>query len=70
MGGDHRSKLTRERDWLLARLRAKHDLTLEQFRAGLAGRGVHVNVPGIWNYFARKKISFKKKPAALRTGTL
>lgn len=60
MGGDHRSKLTRERDWLLARLRAKHDLTLEQFRAGLSGRGVHVNVPGIWNYFARKKIRFKK----------
>jgi len=64
MGGDYRSKLTGERDWLLARLRAKDDLTLEQFRAELAGRGVHVSVSAIWCFFAREKISFKKKPAA------
>ena len=69
MGGDHRSRLTDERDWLLARLRQKDDLTLEQFRVELAGRGVHVSVSAIWCFFAREKISFKKKPAAHRAGT-
>jgi len=66
MGGDHRSKLTRERDWLLARVRERNDLTLEQFRAELAERGVHVSASVIWYFFAKEKISFKKKPAAQR----
>lgn len=69
MGGDHRSKLTDEREWLLARVKDRDDLTLEQFRAELAQRGVHVSVSAIWNFFAREKISFKKKPAAHRAGT-
>lgn len=69
MGGDHRSKLTDEREWLLARVKEKHDLTLEQFRAELAGRGVRVSVSAIWVFFAREKNSFKKKPAAHRAGT-
>lgn len=69
MGGDHRSKLTGERDWLLARVQEKDDLTLEQFRAELAERGVHVSVSAIWVFFAREKISFKKKSVAHRTRT-
>jgi transposase len=69
MGGDHRSKLTDEREWLLARVKEKDDLTLEQFRAELAERGVRVSVSAIWFFFAREKISFKKKPAAHRAGT-
>ncbi len=60
MGGDHRSKLTHQRDWLLARVQEKDDLTLEQFRAELAGRGVHVSVSAIWCFFAKADISFKK----------
>lgn len=69
MGGDRRSKLTAEREWLLSRVKEKDDLTLEQFRTELAERGVHVSVSAIWVFFAREKISFKKKPAAHRAGT-
>src|SRR5205085_1372260 len=39
MGGDHSSRLKEERDWLLERVAAVPDLTLEEIRAELAARG-------------------------------
>ncbi len=58
-----------ERDWLLARLAAKPDLTLRGVRAELAARGIRVSCKAIWNFFRAEKMSFKKKPARRRAGS-
>jgi len=61
MGGDYRSKLADERDWLLSRIVSKPDITLFELRAELRERGVTVGYGAIWRFFAREGISFKKK---------
>ena len=42
MGGDHRSRLTGERAWILERIGAEPDLTVEELRSELRDRGVVV----------------------------
>ena len=42
MGGDHRSPLTQERTWILERIEAQPDLTIEELRDELKTRGVIV----------------------------
>jgi transposase len=66
MGGDHRSRLKEERDWLLERIAAVPDLTLEEIRAELAARGKHVGYATVWRFFAAEGISFKKNRARQR----
>ena len=60
MGGDHSSRLKEERDWLLERVAAVPDLTLEEIRAELAARGKQVGYGTVWRFFAAEGISFKK----------
>ena len=60
--------LAPERDWLLARLVEKPDLTLRGVQAELAARGVRVSVKAIWTFFRAEKVTFKKKPARGRAG--
>src|SRR5712691_160561 len=60
MGGDHNSRLKTERDWLLGRIAAVPDLTLEEIRAELAVRGLPVGYGTVWRFFAAEGISFKK----------
>jgi transposase len=60
MGGDHSSRLTADRDWLLERVAAAPDLTLEEIRAELAARGKQVGYSTVWRFFAAEGISFKK----------
>jgi transposase len=60
MGGDRNSRLKGERAWLLSRIEAVPDLTLEELRAELAGRGVSVGYGTVWRFFASEGISFKK----------
>lgn len=60
MGGDRNSRLGGERDWILARLAAAPDLTLEELRRELAGRGVQVGYGTVWRFFAKENITFKK----------
>jgi len=68
MGG-HRPRLLRgERDWLLARIAAKPDLTLRAVVAELAERGTVVSYGAVWAFFASEGITFKKKPARRRAG--
>jgi len=67
MGGDHNSRLKGERDWLLARIEAVPDLTLEEIRAELAARGLRVGYGTVWRFFAAEGISFKKNRARRRT---
>jgi sugar phosphate permease len=48
MGGDYRSRLTAERAWLLERIEAEPDLTLEELRDGLKKRGVSAGYGTVW----------------------
>ena len=66
MGGDHNSRLKGERAWLLERIEAAADLTLEEIRAELAERGIHVGYGTVWRFFAAEGISFKKNRARRR----
>jgi transposase len=66
MGGDHSSRLKEERLWLLERVAAVPDLTLEEIRAELAARGKHVGYATVWRFFAAEDISFKKNRARQR----
>jgi len=67
MGGYKARKLAGEREWLLARIEAKPDLTLKALHAELAERGVAVSIGAVWLFFSSEGISFKKKRAAHRT---
>ena len=69
MGGDHNSRLKEERAWLLERVAAAPDLTLEEIRAELAERGKHVGYGTVWRFFAAEGISFKKNRARRRART-
>jgi len=68
MGGKRPLVLAGERAWLLARIAEKPDLTLRALAAELAERGIVVSLGAVWLFFAREKISFKKKPARRRAG--
>jgi len=69
MGGHRRRILLGERDWLLARIAEKPDLTLRAVLAELAGRGVAVSYGAVWAFFASEGITFKKKSARQRAGS-
>jgi transposase len=60
MGGDRNSRLKGERSWLLERIEAEPDLTLEEIRAELKARGLDVGYGTVWRFFAAEDISFKK----------
>ena len=67
MGGDRRSRLTGERGWILERIEAVPDLTLEELRDELRQRGVSVGYGTVWRFFAREDITVKKNRARGRT---
>ena len=68
MGGWKRPRLLREREWLLARIAEKPDLTLRAVVAGLIERGTPASYGAVWRFFKREGISFKKKPLRQRAG--
>src|SRR5258708_20196844 len=61
MGGDHNSRLKEERVWLLERIAAAPDLTLEEIRAELAARGKPVGYGTVWRVFSPPHIPLTKK---------
>lgn len=64
MGGDRGSRIEGEdREWLLARIAARPDLTLQELRQELAGRGLAVGYGTVWRFCDREKLTFKKNPA-------
>ena len=69
MGGRWPHCLASRRQWLLARIAEKPDLTLRAIRAELAADGVKVSYGALWAFFAREGITFKKEPARQRTGS-
>ena len=66
MGGDHSSRLKGERAWLLGRIEAVPDLTLQEIRTELKDRGIRVGYGTVWRFFAGEGISFKKNRARRR----
>ena len=60
MGGRRRVALVAERDWLLAQIVEKPDLTLRAIRAELAELGVKVSYDAVWRFYLKAGISFKK----------
>src|SRR5947209_1017713 len=68
MGGHRPHCLASRREWLLARIAEKPDLTLRAVVAELSAAGVKVSYGAVWAFFAREGITFKKKPARQRTG--
>jgi transposase len=69
MGGWKQLHLLSEREWLLARIAEKPDLTLRAVVAELAERGIAASYGSVWRLFKREGITFKKKPLRQRTGS-
>jgi putative transposase len=65
MGGSRGTRIRgADREWLLARIKAKPDLTLEEMRHELADqRGLKVGYGSVWRFCDREKQTYKKKPA-------
>jgi len=62
MGGRRPRRLAGRREWLLARIVEKPDLTLREILAELVAEGVKVSHGALWAFFAREGIMFKKRP--------
>ena len=60
MGGYRRCLLEPERDWLMARVTEKPDLTLPALLGELAQRGVKVSCNTLWRFLRREGFRFKK----------
>lgn len=70
MGGRRPYLLEDERDWLLARIREKPDLTLHALLDELAEeRDVVVSCDTLWRFLRRAGISFKKNASRQRAGS-
>ena len=53
MGGCRRGVLAGEREWLLARIIERPDLTLRAIVAELAARDVRVSYDAVWRFYKR-----------------
>jgi transposase len=71
MGGWRQLRLhrEREREWLLARIAEKPDLTLRAVVAELAERGTPASYGAVWRFFKHEGITFKKNAARQRAGS-
>jgi transposase len=70
VGGHMRPLLEGERDWLLARIEQKKDLTLHALLAQLrAERGVVVCCDTLWRFLRRCGKTFKKRHSSPRSKT-
>jgi transposase len=69
MGGWKQLLLKSEREWLLARIGEKPDLTLRGMVAELSERGTPASYGAVWRFFKHEGITFKKKPARQRAGS-
>jgi transposase len=69
MGGRRPYAVESERDWLLARVNEKPDLTLRALLKELADRGMVVSYYALWHFLQHEGVTFKKKPLRFRTGS-
>lgn len=66
MGGDRRSRLKSERDWLLRRVSAAPSLTLAQLHEELRARGIWVGRLTLQKFLKKANIEVEKGRAARR----
>jgi len=66
-GGDRRSRLKGEREWLLQQIKETPDMTLMELRQALRKRGIKVGYGTVWRFFEGEGISFKKNRIRRRT---
>ena len=69
VGGRRRYVVAHEREWLLARIGEKPDLTLRALLSELRERGLVVSYYALWHFLQHEGITFKKKPARLGAGS-
>ena len=61
-GGDRRSgRIEAHADVILGAVAKRSDITLAELRDLLAGQGVSVGIATLWRFFARRKMTLKKK---------
>ena len=61
--------VARERDWVLARIAEKPDLTLRALLKELADRGLVVSYYALWHFLHPEGVTFKKKAFAPQNRT-
>ena len=57
------SPLEEHANWLLARIAEQPDLTLDEIVVAMRKRRIAGSRSAVWRFYARHRISFKKKPA-------
>ncbi|MBS1055131.1 transposase [Gluconobacter kondonii] len=66
-GGDRLShRIEAQAECIHALIAEKDDLTLAEIRARLAENGHHFAIGTLWRFFARHKITWKKRPLTRR----
>ena len=68
MGWRQLRSLIGHRDWLLARIAEKPDVTLRALVAELNARSIRTSYGSVWRLLRDEGISFKKKPPRQRAG--
>ena len=68
MGRRQARSLAAQRDWMVARIAEKPDVTLRELVAELEARSVPTSYGSVWRLLNDEGISFKKKPARQRAG--
>jgi transposase len=66
MGSRLARSLAGQREWMLARITEKPDLTLRELVSELQERSVATSYGSVWRLLNDEGISFKKNPARLR----
>jgi transposase len=66
MGSRLARSLAGQRDWMLARIAEKPDVTLRELVAELEARAVSTSYGSVWRLLSDEGISFKKNPARQR----
>jgi transposase len=64
MGGWRQLRLQREREWLLARIAEKPDLTLRAVVAELAERGTPASYGAVWRFCGNNSSERQRKNGA------
>src|ERR1700686_519100 len=67
--GGSTSPLEKQANWLLALIAKQPALTLDEALVEMCKRRVDGSRTALWRFFARHKITFKKKPARGGAGT-
>ena len=71
LGGDRRSRSTEVHAGAILRaFEARRDMTIEELRSELTGQGLRFGYGTLWRFFARRKLTRKKRPRMLASRTV